>query len=85
MRRSLKAVYEKGVLRPLEPLRLEEHQEVWLTVTEPEEGEWLDEEFIRRLESQADDRVSIQDVRCALAKIPGQLSDDARRERDERR
>jgi len=32
MSRHLKAVYEHGVFRPLEPVRLEEHQEVTLVL-----------------------------------------------------
>ena len=28
----IQAVYEKGVLRPLEKLNLSEHQQVWVTV-----------------------------------------------------
>ena len=34
MTKLLKAVYEHGVFRPLEPVGLEEHQEVILSVTE---------------------------------------------------
>ena len=32
MSQHLKAVYEHGVFRPLEPVRLEEHQEVTLVL-----------------------------------------------------
>ena len=31
---TIRAIYENGLLRPLEPLRLEEHVEVQLTVEE---------------------------------------------------
>jgi predicted DNA-binding antitoxin AbrB/MazE fold protein len=34
MARQLEAVYEKRILRPLEPLDLEEHQRVHLTIEE---------------------------------------------------
>jgi predicted DNA-binding antitoxin AbrB/MazE fold protein len=34
MTRSLQAVFEKGALRPLEPLRLKEHQQVTVTVSD---------------------------------------------------
>lgn len=34
MARQLEAVYEKGILRPLEPLVLAEHQRVRLTIEE---------------------------------------------------
>jgi len=35
MARQLEAVYEQGILRPLEPLVLDEHQRVLLTLEEP--------------------------------------------------
>lgn len=84
MTRSLQAVYEKGVLRPLEPLSLKEHQQVTVTVTEQEDGDWLDAAFLRYLETQADDSVTLAQVRAALAKIPGSMVEDFRRERDDR-
>jgi predicted DNA-binding antitoxin AbrB/MazE fold protein len=34
MTRQLEAVFEKGLLRPMEPLRLEESQRVLLTITD---------------------------------------------------
>ena len=45
MVRQLDAVYEQGVLRPLEPLALSEHQRVRLTVDERTEPlSWLSSE-----------------------------------------
>jgi predicted DNA-binding antitoxin AbrB/MazE fold protein len=82
MTRSLQAVYEKGVLRPLEPLRLKEHQQVMVTITDQEDEGWLDATFLRYLETQADDSVTLDQVRSALAKIPGSLVEDFRRERE---
>ena len=35
MPQHLKAIYEDGVFRPLEPVRLEEHQEVTLVLETP--------------------------------------------------
>lgn len=84
MPRSLQAVYEKGVLRPLEPLLLKEHQQVTVIVSDQEEGDWLDAAFLRYLETQADESVTLEQVRSALAKIPGSMVEDFRRERDER-
>ncbi len=41
MARQLDAVYEKGVLRPLQPLELPEHQRVHLTLEEdPTPSSW---------------------------------------------
>ncbi len=78
------AVPENGVLRPLEPLPLREHQEVTLTVSDSEQGDWLDEAFLRHLEIQADESVTLEEVRTALAKIPGSMVEDFRKERDDR-
>lgn len=83
MTRSLQAIYENGVLRPLEPLALKEQQQVTVTVSD-DEGDWLDSNFLRYLETQADESVTLEAVRSALAKIPGSMVEDFRRERDER-
>ncbi len=70
MTRSLEAVFENGVLRPLEPLSLKEQQNVTLTVSDQDDGDWLDSAFLRYLETQADESVTLEQVRAALAKIP---------------
>lgn len=84
MTRSLRAIYEKGVLRPLEPLALKENQQVTVTVSDQDEQDWTDSSFLRYLEAEADDSVTLDDVRTALAKISGSMVDDFRSERDER-
>ena len=87
MRKQVEAIYENGVLRPLEPLAFDEHQRVAVIVTEvlvPEAGEdWLDVECLEFYAGEADDSVSLQDVRAAMSKIPGSLVDDFVAERDE--
>jgi hypothetical protein len=47
------------------------------------EQDWLDRDFLRTYAQEADDSVSLEEVRQALAKIPGRLADDIRAERDE--
>jgi predicted DNA-binding antitoxin AbrB/MazE fold protein len=86
MTRSLKAVFEKGVLRPLEPLPLKEHELVTVTVHNgPIASEdLLDTEFIRYCESQADPGATLEQVRSALAKIPGSMAEEIIREREDR-
>jgi predicted DNA-binding antitoxin AbrB/MazE fold protein len=84
MTRRLQDIYEKGILRPLEPLLLEEHQQVTVTVADADEGDWVDSSFLRYLESQADDSITLEQVHAALSKIPGTMADDFSRERDER-
>jgi predicted DNA-binding antitoxin AbrB/MazE fold protein len=80
------AVYEHGVFRPLAPVACREQERVLLTIERlsPDEEGVLDREFLAYCESQADDTVSLEAVRQALAKIPGSLVDDIRAERDER-
>lgn len=52
--------------------------------TLPPKQDWLDRDFLKTYAQEADDSVSLDEVRQALAKIPGRLADDIRAERDER-
>ena len=81
---SLQAIFEKGVLRPLEPLSLTEHQQVTVIVSDQKDEDWADASFLRYVESQADESVTLEQVRSALAKISGSMLEDFRKERDER-
>jgi predicted DNA-binding antitoxin AbrB/MazE fold protein len=86
MPKTLQAVYENGVLRPLEPLALEEHQHVTVTVSDPVE-QWLDQDYMEKLKSDiaaSSPAPSLEEIRQVLSKIPGKLSDDIRVERDTR-
>src|SRR2546421_78769 len=57
MTKKLQAVYENGVLRPLEPLPLKEHQQVSVTISDAAAAadDLVDAEFLRDCEAQADD------------------------------
>ena len=85
MVRKVQAVYESGVLRPVEPLRLDEHQLVSVIVIDDVSA---DEEL--RFESpghfapMADHTISLSAVRLALTRIPGSLDADFIAERNER-
>lgn len=86
MTKTLQAVYENGVLRPLEPLPLKEHQRVMVTVSDPAER-WLDQEYMEKVKKDVagmGPAPSLAEVRQALSKIPGNLSDDIRVERESR-
>ena len=86
MTKTLQAVYENGVLHPLEPLLLKEHQRVMVTVSDPAER-WLDHEYMERVRKDVaamGPAPSLEEVRQALSKIPGRLSDDIRAEREGR-
>lgn len=86
MTTQLEAVYENGAFRPLQPVSCHEQERVLLTIESfaAAEENLLDREFLAYCETQADDSVSLEAVRQALAKIPGSLTDDLRAERDER-
>ena len=86
MMRTLQAVYENGVLRPLELLPLKEHQRVTVTVSDPAER-WLDQEYTEKVKKDVAawaPAPSLDEVRRALSKIPGNLSSEIRSERDSR-
>ncbi len=85
MTKTVAAVYENGTFRPLEPVSCHEHERVLLTIENAATAEenLLDQEFLAYCETQADETVSLEAVRQALAKIPGSLLDDNRAERDE--
>ena len=86
MTKTLQAVYENGVLRPLEPLPLKEHQRVTVTVSDPAER-WLDREYMEKVKKDAaalGPAPRLEEIRRVLSKIPGKLSDDIRAERESR-
>ena len=86
MEKTVQAVYEDGVLHPLEPLPLGERQEVTVTISDRTDvpqahplmvspDEWAD---------AAEDDTSLDEVRRALATIHGSLSKAVVEERRER-
>ena len=83
------AVYENGVLRPLQPLDLKEHEHVVVSVVKAE-GEVkrprLAVEYIERLKRElGDDPIpSLEEVRKRLSKIPGSMADEMIAQRGER-
>ena len=74
MSKHIEAVYENGVLRPLEPLNLDEHQRVTVTVTDVSDDPLrahLDIEYMERLKKEvADlDRIpTLEEVRAVTSK-----------------
>ena len=86
MERTVQAIYEGGVLRPLEPIPLEDRQEVTVTISDeakiPRDHPLLasPEEWA----AAAWDDISLDQVRRALSAIRGSLSEtiiDERRDR----
>jgi len=82
---TLSAIYEDGVLRPLEPLPLAEHQQVRVTVSDVSADRadpWIDHDYMASIDALHEPEPSLEEVRRALSKIPGNLSDDIRAQRD---
>jgi predicted DNA-binding antitoxin AbrB/MazE fold protein len=86
MEKTVQAVYENGVLHPLERLLLSERQQVTLTISDGTDisqnhplmvstEEWSD---------AAQDDISLDEVRRALATIHGSLSEAVLEQRRER-
>ena len=88
MTRQLEAIFQGGMLRPLQPLDLLEDQKVVVTIaTLPlalEEDDFLDIELHRYCEGRADTSITLEQVRRELASIPGSMSDDIIADREER-
>ena len=85
MSKQIEAIYENGVLRPLEPLSLDEHQRVTITLAEESgEEDLFDPAFTRWCAEQSRNAPSLEEVRQALAKIQGSMADVVIAERDER-
>jgi predicted DNA-binding antitoxin AbrB/MazE fold protein len=78
MERTLQAVYQDGVLQPLQSVELEEKQRVTVTITDPSSvsqdtlaGYFTPEEWAEAVH----DDVSLDEVRRALSTISGSLSE----------
>jgi predicted DNA-binding antitoxin AbrB/MazE fold protein len=86
MVRKLEAVYEGGVLRPVEPLGLGERQHVSLIILDeiPDDGEELHFAPREEFEALADYTITLEQVRKELSQIPGSLDPDFAAERNER-
>lgn len=71
MEKSIAALCENGLFRPLEPLYLEEHQQVSLTIDESEVTRTSDQDLLTSLAGEALPEVTLEVLRAALAKNPG--------------
>ena len=77
MEKRLQAVYKDGVLEPLQPLPLEERQQVTVTISDPATvRQDLGEYFTpKEWADAAHDDISLDEVRRALSTISGSLSE----------
>ena len=83
MRQRFDAVFENGLLRPLEPLNLSDHERVSLIVESGEDADWLDHDAIKWAQEEGDPGIPLEDVRRSLAKTSEPLSDVVISERGE--
>ncbi len=82
---AIPAIFEDGVLRPLEKLSLRQNQRVVLRIDEgPDCGDELEDKgFLEYCRAEGDPNITLEEVRRALAVIPGSMTAACSAERDE--
>lgn len=85
MPQTIEAIYEDGVLRPLQELALRPRQRVFLRIDEtlPAAEDLEDKSFEDYCRAEGDPNIALEEVRQALAVIPGSMSEACSAERDE--
>jgi predicted DNA-binding antitoxin AbrB/MazE fold protein len=87
MTRQVEAVYERGVLRPLEPLALAESQRVKLTISDTDTSRYSPNlellEWAKAEVAAMPHVPSLEEVQAIMSKIPGSLAEDFIAEREE--
>lgn len=85
MHQTVEAIYDDGVLRPLEKLSLRPKQRVRLRIEEgPNAADDIeDKTFVTYCLAEGDPNITLEEVRQALAVIPGSLTEACSAERDE--
>jgi predicted DNA-binding antitoxin AbrB/MazE fold protein len=80
------AIYENGVLRPLNPVDLPEHECFRVTVNRPADilADVLDRDAHELAATEGDASISLEEVQRALSNIPGSMANVVSAERDER-
>ena len=78
-------MYENGIFRPLQPVSLKEAEQVTLTISEPVTGPARrDFDVVERARKEVaafGQIPSMEELRTALAVIPGNLAEDVVRDR----
>jgi predicted DNA-binding antitoxin AbrB/MazE fold protein len=82
---AIPAIFEDGVLRPLEKLSLRQNQRVVLRIDEgPNRGDELEDRgFLEYCRAEGDPNITLEEVRQVLAVIPGSMTAACSAERDE--
>jgi predicted DNA-binding antitoxin AbrB/MazE fold protein len=90
MRMQVDAIYENGILRPLQPLDLAENEHVLVTVdraTPALDSPQLGIAYVESLQKERrefEPAPGLEEVRRRLSKIPGSMTADFIAEREER-
>jgi predicted DNA-binding antitoxin AbrB/MazE fold protein len=85
MHQIVEAIYENGILRPLEKLSLRPKQRVFLQIDEGSEltEDLEDNAFVNYCRAEGDPDITLEEVRQALAAISGSMTEACSAERDE--
>jgi predicted DNA-binding antitoxin AbrB/MazE fold protein len=86
LKQQVDAIYENGVLKPLTPVDLAEHQRVviMIGVEDGDEDDRDSEEYLPLAADDGDPSITWEQVHAALAGSKGSLSDEIIHQRDER-
>jgi predicted DNA-binding antitoxin AbrB/MazE fold protein len=91
MTQEFQAIYQSGVLRPLQPLPLAESEQVTITVrslrqpssASSAENDWLDDTILTECPANDDPEISLEKIRREFRSICGSLGDVVIAERGE--
>lgn len=91
MNKSFQAVFEAGVLKPLEPLPLQDHDIVTLIVAngggsqilDDEPDDFIDHDALAVADCEGEGAISLEQLHELLKSIPGSMSDTVIEERGE--
>jgi predicted DNA-binding antitoxin AbrB/MazE fold protein len=86
LRQQVDAIYENGVLKPLTPIDLAEHQRVVIVIgaDQHEDDDRDSEEYLPLAAEEGDPSITWEQVHEAISSIPGSLADDVIRDREDR-
>jgi predicted DNA-binding antitoxin AbrB/MazE fold protein len=82
VKQDVQAIFENGVLRPLEQLVLTENEQVGITVHSGDD-DWLDAEALALAAAEGDVTTNVATVREQLSRIRGSLAEAVIAERGE--
>jgi len=88
LKQQVDAIYENGVLRPLTPINLAEHEQVSLVIRTKADDELEDDadmdDYMPLIAEEGDPDITWEEVRKITAKWPGSFAEDVIRDREDR-